>query len=259
MMPAANQTPRNSIEPYAIPFDGLDVSGALSARNRLIFSKIAKKSTLDDLLERRRRLQTEEEQRIMSRTTISNLPEVKSIANIEQKKPSRKSTEVERQLLCLSQSKFIWQMSRNIINALVELDQFNTKYGEKSKCNLCETGEKTDCNRELCSQKKRIKEKRWSASQEARSKGRIPQVIIQNVLERILSAQKVSTAAGHSDQLRKIDLAKLKRSFLEKACVCNIHTDVHIYTRNYYESEEKMTPTNTPHSFTECIESGCER
>lgn len=78
--------------PIIDKFDKINVSSALQSTNRLLYPKVAKKSSLDDLLKRRIELKSIEEKK------IATAAEIEPPANVIAKPKARPYTEIEKEL-----------------------------------------------------------------------------------------------------------------------------------------------------------------
>lgn len=85
---------KSELVPIINKFDKINVSNALQSTNRLLYPKIAKKSSLDDLLKRRIELKSIEEKKIANANNALSDPP----AHVIVKPKSRPFTDVEKQL-----------------------------------------------------------------------------------------------------------------------------------------------------------------
>lgn len=238
-------------------FDELNVSGALTAENRLLYPKIAKKSVLDELLKRRIKLKTEEEQRI----EFASGTNVESVANVPTKPRGRKPTDIEKLLrrLCgiktnttsssanssIQQqnidTEFVNEVADTIVKARDKFAQLN-RLGKQYKCySTCEANDvcyslqqmkKDVCFSPLCLQKTRVKEELLIALKKSASHGDIVKEKIMKIVNRKPEIKIKSFSSNVDDSSVNIDPIKLQRNFLhalEKSCFGNIEKDVNDY------------------------------
>lgn len=261
---------KTTIIPVKETFEGLNISGALSAENRIIFPKIAKKSVLDDLLKRRLQLKTEEEQRI-HRATRGNLDCAAVTSNVV-KPRGRKPTDVEKQLRRLSGIKsattsnilstttnsnqpqnidadFVNDAAQSIIKARDKFAQLN-RLGKQYKCySTCEANDacyslqqmkKDVCYSSLCLQKIRIKEELLISLKKSASHGDAVKEKIMKIVNR-KPENKVDKSGSIVDTSGEISPTKLQRNFLhalEKSCTMNIERDINEYIINADHKKE---------------------
>lgn len=267
---------KTKIVPIADTFNGLDVSGALTAEHRLIYPKVAKKSVLDDLLKRRVQLKDEEEQRIqhalkMQTDGTGDEPPAHVIA----KPRGRKPTDMEKQLrrLCgiksgsgalntstnASQAQnidadYVNEIADTIIRARDKFARLN-RLCKQYKCyTTCEANDacyslqqmkKDVCYSPLCLQKARVKEELLIALKKSASHGDAVKEKIMKIVNR-KPENKVPIAQGANEPSNEFSPAKLQRSFLhalEKCGPVNIERDVNGYINT--ESQEEETPIKT--------------
>lgn len=163
-------------------FEGLNVSAALSSRNRLLYPKVAKKSMLDDLLRHRVQLKQIEEDKI---TAHQANPSLEPTAHVITKSLGNKSSSTEKQLMKIagikpgnnanSSSVTIPNVDMNLVNSLAkniqtvrqQFAQLN-RLGKQYKCynRECNVNAQAfsltqvnviSCYSPLCSQKARVK------------------------------------------------------------------------------------------------------
>lgn len=163
-------------------FDGLNVSAALSSRNRILYPKVAKKSMLDDLLRHRAQLKQIEEDKIAAQQAN---PTGEPTAHVITKSLGNKSSSTEKQLMKIagikstnnanSTSVAIPNVDMNLVNSLAkniqtvrqQFAQLN-RLGKQYKCynRECNVNAQAfsltqvnviSCYSPLCSQKARVK------------------------------------------------------------------------------------------------------
>lgn len=260
---------KTTIVPIVDSFNRLDISGALTAENRLIYPKVAKKSVLDDLLKRRLQLKTEEEQRIQ-RAQSTDGADAEPPANVIQKPRGRKPTDVEKQLrrLCgikggssasttnASQAQnvdadYVNDIADTIIRARDKFARLN-RLGKQYKCyTTCEANDacyslqqmkKDVCYSPLCLQKARVKEELLIALKKSASHGDAVKEKIMKIVNR-KPESKLNTIQGSIDSSTDINPAKLQRSFLhalEKSSVINVDRDINEFIINAEPEGEKV-------------------
>lgn len=255
--------------PIGDSFDELNVSGALTAENRLLYPKIAKKSVLDDLLKRRIQLKIEEEQRV-ERANEENEPD----ANVVTKPRGRKPTEIEKVLrrLCgiksgtsssssnsstnLAQQQnididFVNEVADTIIKARDKFAQLN-RLAKQYKCySTCEANDvcyslqqmkKDVCFSPLCLQKTRVKEELLIALKKSASHGDIVKEKIMKIVNRKPEIKINSFQSTVVVSPMDINPIKLQRNFLhalEKSCAFNIDRDINEYVISAQPKDEK--------------------
>lgn len=266
---------KTKIVPIAEKFNGLDVSGALTAENRLIYPKVAKKSVLDDLLKRRVQLKDEEEQRIQHALKVqTDGPDDEPPAHVVAKPRGRKPTDIEKQLrrLCGIKSgsgalnastnaaqaqnidaDYVNEIADTIIRARDKFARLN-RLGKQYKCyTTCEANDacyslqqmkKDVCYSPLCLQKARVKEELLIALKKSASHGDAVKEKIMKIVNR-KPENKVTIAQSGNESSSEFSPAKLQRSFLhalEKCSPVNIERDVNGYI-NTESPEEKLVKT----------------
>lgn len=255
---------KTKILPIIDSFDRLDVSSALTAENRLLYPKVAKKSSLDDLLKRRLQLKSEEEQRIERRISSNDEP----LANVITKPKGRKLTDTEKLLKRLVGIKgslssantstngvlsaqnidmdYVNDVADTIIKSRDKFAQLN-RLGKQYKCYpTCESNtssyalpqvKKEVCSSPLCLQKARVKEELLIALKKSATHGDGVKDTIMNIvnrrptlLEQKLTEGKANLLQNNSNDLTvEINPIKLQRSFLhalEKSCASNSDKDI---------------------------------
>lgn len=251
---------KTTIVPVSTSFDRLDVSGALTAENRLLYPKIAKKSVLDDLLKRRVQLKTEEVQRI--ERACANDANAEPATNVANKPRGRKPTDVEKQLrrICGIKSgvsattststanqaqsvdnNYVNEVADVIIKARDKFAQLN-RLGKQYKCyTTCESNDacyslqqmkKNVCYSPLCLQKTRVKEELLIALKKSASHGDSVKEKIMKIVNRKPESKLNSIQNNISDSSTDTNPAKLHRSFLhalEKSCMSNFERDIKGY------------------------------
>ncbi|XP_055307735.1 nucleosome-remodeling factor subunit NURF301 isoform X2 [Sitodiplosis mosellana] len=250
-------------------FDELNVSGALSAENRLLYPKVAKKSVLDELLKRRVQLKTEEEQRIER----ANGSDTEPIANLVTKPRGRKPTDIEKLLrrLCGIKSntssnttssavnsnpqqnidtEFVNEVADTIVKARDKFAQLN-RLGKQYKCySTCEANDvcyslqqmkKDVCFSPLCLQKTRVKEELLIALKKSASHGDTVKEKIMKIVNRKPEIKMNSLQSNAVDSSTDINPIKLQRNFLhalEKSCAGNIEKDVNEFIISTSQDEK---------------------
>lgn len=260
---------KTSVIPVLNNFDNINISGALTAENRLLYPKIAKKSILDDLLKRRLQLKNEEEQRL----SRDNEADVNSTTNIGNKSKGRKPTEIEKVLrrLCgikgnttLSNNtnntiqqhnvdtEFVNEVADSIISARDKFAQLN-RLGKQYKCYLtCESNDvcyslqqmkKNVCYSPLCLQKTRVKEELLKALKTSASHGDVIKEKIMKIVNRKPENKMCSSQTKIIDS--SVNPVKLHRNFLhalEKSTLTNIDRDINEYiVHSTYKEEHSNT------------------
>lgn len=259
--PTSTELHKTTVVPIASTFDGLDVSGALTAENRLIYPKVAKKCALDDLLKRRLQLKTEEEQRIEA-ATKANGTDAEPAATVPNKPRGRKPTDVEKQLRRLCGIKgatnalnastsgtqpanvdadYVNEVANTIIIARDKFARLN-RMGKQYKCYpTCESNDvsysltqmkKNVCYSPLCLQKTRVKEELLIALKKSASHGDAIKEKIMKIVNRQPENKVSFGQTNAADSSSDINPAKLQRSFLhalEKSSASNIERDVGAY------------------------------
>lgn len=258
---------KTTVVPVVESFNRLDVSGALTAENRLLYPKVAKKSVLDDLLKRRLQLKTEEELRIVKKAGDETEPP----ANVVSKTRGRKPTDVEKQLrrLCgiksgsgsltstanASQAQnvdadYVNEMADTIIRARDKFARLN-RLGKQYKCyTTCEANDacyslqqmkKNVCYSPLCLQKVRVKEELLIALKKSTSHG---DAVKEKIMKIVNRKPESKVAIGNADSSTDFNPAKLQRSFLhalEKSAAVNIDRDINEFIINSEPEEEQIT------------------
>lgn len=263
---------KTKIVPVTQNFDEIDVSGALSSENRLLYPKIGKKSTvLDGILKRRMQLKSEEEQRIEK--AIHSDANSEPSANVITKPKGRKLTDVEKQLRRLCGIKgsigagstsnaiqsqnidmdYVNEVAETIIKARDKFAQLN-RLAKQYKCfPTCEANtnsyslqqiKKDVCFSPLCLQKARVKEELLLSLKKSAIHGDAVKETIMNIVNRKPSIleQKLTENKANSKQLNatiepivEVNPIKLQRNFLhaiEKSVVSDIANDVNKYLRD---------------------------
>lgn len=259
---------KTTILPVVDSFNRLDVSGALTAENRLLYPKVAKKSVLDDLLKRRVQLKTEEEQRIERAKKAGD--ETEPPANVINKARGRKPTDVEKQLrrLCGIKSgsgaltsasnaaqaqsvdaDYVNEMADTIIRARDKFARLN-RLGKQYKCyTTCEANDacyslqqmkKNVCYSPLCLQKVRVKEELLIALKKSTSHG---DAVKEKIMKIVNRKPESKVPIGNADSSTEFNPAKLQRSFLhalEKSAAVNIDRDINEFIINSEPEQEQI-------------------
>lgn len=249
---------KTTIVPVSTSFDRLDVSSALTAENRILYPKIAKKSILDDLLKRRVQLKSEEEQRI-EHALKTNGTDAEAPAVVATKPRGRKPTDVEKQLrrICGIKSgisstlnstananqaqnvdnDYVNEVADIIIKARDKFSQLN-RLGKQYKCyTTCESNDacfslqqikKNVCYSPLCMQKIRVKEELLIALKKSASHGDSVKEKIMKIVNRKPDS-KLNSIQNNTVESAETNPAKLQRNFLhalEKSCTANFDRDI---------------------------------
>lgn len=264
---------KTEIVPIAEAFNGLNISGALTAENRLIYPKVAKKSILDDLLKRRVQLKDDEEQRIQRALKVQGDDEPP--ANVIAKPRGRKPTDVEKLLrrLCgiksgsgalntsanASQAQnidadYVNEIADTIIRARDKFARLN-RLCKQYKCyTTCEANDacyslqqmkKNVCYSPLCLQKARVKEELLIALKKSASHGDAVKEKIMKIVNR-KPENKATLIQSGVDSVNELSPAKLQRSFLhalEKCSPANIDRDVSGYIDTEPQDEKLVKPS----------------
>lgn len=257
---------KTTLVPVVDSFNQLDISGALTAENRLFYPKIAKKSVLDDLLKRRVQLKAEEEQRI-EKAKNADATETEPPATIINKR-SRKPTDIEKQLrrLCgvksntlsstsnASQTQnvdadYVNEMADIIIRARDKFSRLN-RLGKQYKCyTTCDANDacyslqqmkKNVCYSPLCLQKVRVKEELLIALKKSTSHG---DAVKEKIMKIVNRKPESKISIGAADSSTDFNPAKLQRSFLhalEKSVAVNIDRDINEFIINSEPNDEKV-------------------
>lgn len=249
-----------NIVPVIETFDRLDVTSALLAENRLLYPKIAKKSSLDDLLKRRVQLKIEEEQRIERKQTDVDDGAAASAANAAAKPKGRKLTDTEKLLKRLAGIKagtstanastngqqttqnidmdYVNEMAEAIIKIRDRHAQLN-RLAKQYKCYpSCEASsssyslssmKKDMCYSPLCTQKVRVREELLLALKRSAAHGDAVKDTIMNIVNRkpshpepLAVEGKIGKCAETTDASSDVNPSKLQRNFLHALEKCAI-------------------------------------
>lgn len=190
------ESPKEDNLPEIVPttdsFDKLNVSAALSAPNRLLYPKIARKSVLDDLLQRRTQLKVAEEKKLASaltspKTVVPSAPAIlktkRQITNVEkelQKIMGAKSSSSTVTTIPNVDMDFVNNLAKNIQSTRLQFSKLN-RLGKQYKCYpSCEVNSTTfslpqvknaSCYSPICLQKANIKKQLLSLLRKAHTAG----------------------------------------------------------------------------------------
>lgn len=158
-------------------FCSINVSGALQATNRLLYPKIAKKSSLDDLLKRRIQLKEAEEQKLLGLRAVNGIHTDEPQAHVivrKQKQTSDAEKQLQKIIGIKTAAPQIPNVDMDLVNSLAksiqtvrarfsQLNKFGTQYKCYGKeCNLPPTyslaqANIISCYSPLCIQRAKVK------------------------------------------------------------------------------------------------------